>query len=258
MKLLPLLACLLLLCPLPAAEEMIFFQGNQLPLMENQIYTFLNLHPVFFYNCTDADQTNDDLRKRNDSERLFGSVQKIFLPPEDACQRVEARIDMNYGVTAEYKNEGLEFELHWEVYADSRLVAKGKIRPAEKNYSFFIPEDIRGTKIGHWVIRGDGQLYIEEFRNGFLRPAPENCPKDNDRLGDDGKKADGARSRDISYLVAVKAVAYQVICLSGEGEEGEEEIWRPVGESQVDWFYFTVAITEEKHDEQPIKIFIRE
>ncbi|MFA6227726.1 MAG: hypothetical protein WC668_00900 [Patescibacteria group bacterium] len=262
MKRLPLPVCLFLLCSLPAllpgAEEMSFFQSNQLALTENQIYTFLNLHPIIFYNRTDADQTNDDLRKINDSERLFGPVQKIFLPPEDACQRIEAKIDMSYGVTAEYQNEGLEFELRWEIYADSCLIARGKILPAKRNYSFFIPEDIRDTKVGHWVVRGDGQLYIEELRNGFLRPAPENCPGYNDRLGDDGKESAGARHRDISYLIAVKAVAYQLICLNIEDGGGGEEIWQPVGESQTDWFYFTVAITEKRRDEQPIKIFIRE
>jgi hypothetical protein len=264
MKRILLIAGLILLLPQPAtAEEIKFFKSSQLTLEENKVYVQLNLYPYFFYNSDAKGEKDAELRERNGDEQLLGWVQRIALPPEGSCQRIEVKINLAYGTTDDYARRDLQYELHWEIYANSRLAAAGRIRPEKNIYILFIPEDIRDTRIDKWVIRDNGRLHIDKMADWLLQPAPENCLPTDDRLGDDGKKSEDDRQKNIDYIIAVKAVACRVSCPE-EGEEtylGEledQEIWEPVGESHAGWFSFTVVAAEDKKDEQPIKIFIRE
>lgn len=265
MKRLLLLAICFLLLPLNSygQEEIKFFKSSQLTLEENKVYVQLNLYPYFFYNSDAKGEKEAELRERNGDEQPLGWVQRVALPPEGSCQRIETKINLVYGTIADYSWQELQYELHWEIYANSHLAAAGRIRPEKNTYTLFIPEDIRDTRVDKWVTRGDGRLHIDKMADRLLKPAPENCLLTDDRFGDEGKKSEGDRRKNIDYIIAIKAVACRVSCPE-EGEENyldepeDQEVWEPVGESHAGWFFFTVVAAEDKKDEQPIKIFIRE
>ena len=246
-----------------AGEEIKFFKSGELTLEQNKVYVQLNFYPYFFYNSDAKGEKEAELRERNGDEQPLGWVQRIPLPPEGSCQRIEVKINLIYGTIADFASQDLQYELHWEIYANSYLAAAGRIRPEKKAYTLFIPEDIRDTRVDKWVTRDNGRFHIDKMADWLLRTAPENCLPTDDRLGDDGKKSEGNRRKNVDYIIAVKAVACQVSCPE-EGEETyldepeDQEIWEPVGESTAGWLFFTAVAAEDKKDEQPIKIFVRE